>query len=166
MTNSIVDSVATKDEITTFLDRWLVNYRSLKLEPAAVEFVEKLIPHFSYEGKMFRGLFEPLVTIKRPGIDKCIDSWSKSKKGIKHLEKHAEYTFGSTSMSDSSIQVHTEEEFIYMNEDASPCRFDKVLEETHVGLDLGKLAEYVGYRTDFSKHISGVEEILVIRKMK
>lgn len=162
----IIFEVASKEEIICFLDKWLVNYRSLKLDAKAVELVEKLTPYFHYEGEMHRGLFEPYLIVQRAGVERCIDSWSKTSEGIAEMEELAECGFGSVSVMDGSIHVHTEEEFIQMNEEASSVEFDKVLIEHHVGLDLSKLAEFVGYRADFLSRIQAVEEVLVIRKAK
>ncbi|MBP1308883.1 hypothetical protein JOD82_001903 [Paenibacillus sp. 1182] len=151
-------------EVVSFLDRWLVNAGALKYDASAIELVSKLIPHFSYEGSLFRGFYHPFVIIRRQQTVHCIESWSKSRFGIQNLENYAQIAFGNVNKEDGSVETYTPEQFIESNIELQKEPFDRVIEEGFEGLDIVRLAHYVNYRPDFLQLLEDVEEVLVIQK--
>lgn len=165
MNQNLLSSIGvSKEQVVDFLNRWLVNYQAVKFEKSDIELVRKLTPMFSYQGELQRGLFAPFITRKRHGATEMLESWSKSVKGIQNFESYAEYAFGTVRVMDNTIEVYTEEEFLRYNQDANRLHCDRVIVGTHTGLDLEKLAKYVGYRNDFLAKLREVEEVLVIQK--
>ncbi|MFF2532223.1 hypothetical protein ACFVS2_25270 [Brevibacillus sp. NPDC058079] len=153
-----------KEDIISFLDKWLVDSGSLKFHANTISFIKKLTPFFSYQGTMVRGLFSPFVQIKRNGVDECIESWSKSTNGIHQFEQFANFSFGKIVKEDGCIVPFTPQEFIDKNANVLPAKVDKVLMGNYAGLDLYLLARYVEYRKDFLEKLKVVEEVLVIQK--
>lgn len=146
--------------IVDMVNRWLVHPYIVQQNVYMLNLIRELMPHYKYEGTMYRGVYKNAPYAQS---GECIQSWSKSLKGIKKMERYALYTFGFVSKKDKAVEMFNSEKFITVNEEYPKEEFDNIIQDDIYGIDLYHLAKDAGYREDFLSLLKEMEIILVIK---